>query len=376
MASVGERLKVERESRNTTLEEMVVATGIGQSYLDALERDAIHELPGKAFGKLYIRAYAEVFGFDPQPWIDDYDREQRLAQGPSTEPTRSAPVGSRPVAEAIARWKAERAAAEKAEPIVVEPVVPETVSETAPEEDGPETVTEPEPATEPVPETVTVPEIAPEPTPNSAPPVVVHEAPLRVPAGRRFIGPLLVLGVVVVAAAIYFGMSGTKVDPQDKAPIGAATTSVTASRIAPSPEPRPVEPPAPAVAKPPATPPSPAPAPSTTSAGSELTVSESGVGLRVVNLRLEGESDHFAEGVRVCFASRVLGGQRGDRIRHVWLYEGRVEQSIALRLGGPDFRTHSNKTLGHAGRWAVEARDERGSVLARVDFTCGPPAQP
>jgi len=105
-------------------------------------------------------------------------------------------------------------------------------------------------------------------------------------------------------------------------------------------------------------------------------VTEFGVGLRVVNLHLEGESDHFAEGVRVCFASRVLGGQRGDRIRHVWLYEGRVEQSILLRLGGADFRTHSNKTLGHAGQWAVEARDDKGDVLARSTFTCGPRTQP
>ena len=84
MATVGERLRLVRESRNTSIEDMVVATGIGQSYLEAVEKDEINVLPGKAFGKLYIRAYAEVFEFDPQPWIDDYDREQRAAAAGSS----------------------------------------------------------------------------------------------------------------------------------------------------------------------------------------------------------------------------------------------------------------------------------------------------
>ena len=44
MATVGERLKLMRESRNTSIEEMVVATGIGQSYLEAVEKDEIQAL--------------------------------------------------------------------------------------------------------------------------------------------------------------------------------------------------------------------------------------------------------------------------------------------------------------------------------------------
>jgi hypothetical protein len=101
-------------------------------------------------------------------------------------------------------------------------------------------------------------------------------------------------------------------------------------------------------------------------------VTEFGVGRRVVNLSLEGESDHFAQGVRVCFSSRVLGGRRGEILSHVWLYNEKFQQSIKLPLGGPDWRTHSNKTLGHAGPWAVEVRDADGNALARVTFTCDP----
>jgi transcriptional regulator with XRE-family HTH domain len=363
MATVGERLKVERETRKMTLDEMVVATGIGQSYLDALERGAIDELPGKAFGKLYIRAYAEVFGFDPQPWIDDYDREQRLVQGPSTEAMRMAPVGSRPVAEAIARWKAVRAAAEKVEP-VAEPVA-EPVIETLVAESAPEVLIEQEtPFEEPA--------APPEVLPTVAADVVILDTHARIPTVRRAGVPLLLLGVVAIASAIYFGIRGTGSD-QRTAPASSTPTKPTPPRVEPPSESRPIEPPPPVVAKPQASPPASAPVVRTAGPAGDLTVSEFGVGLRIVNLRLEGESDHFSQGSRVCFASRVLGGRRGDRIRHVWLHEGRIEQTIPLRLGGPDFRTHSNKTLGHAGNWAIEARDDRGAVLARATFTCLPP---
>jgi len=312
MASVGERLRLLRETRNTTIEEMVTATGIGQSYLEALERDAIHELPGKAFGKLYIRAYAEVFTFDPQPWIDDYDREQRLVAGASTEPTTSAPAGSRPVAAAIAQWKAARGAADEPEPVI-------EIEDVAPAQEAP-------------------PEV------GVAPP-------------KRRIAPLVLVGVAVIAAAIYFGTRSEQ-------------PSVQPAPESHPPEAPPPEPPPP-VAVPPQPPPTKAPVIRETPAGA-LSVAESGVGRRIVNLKLEGESDRFEPGTRVCFATRVVGGQRGEVIRHAWLYEGRIEQTITLRIGGPDWRTHSNKTLGRAGAWAVEARDEKGRVLARVELNCQP----
>jgi hypothetical protein len=329
MTHVGERLRLLRESRNTTLEEMVTATGIGQSYLEALERDAIPELPGKAFGKLYIRAYAEVFTFDPQPWIDDYDREQRLVAGASTEPTSPAPTGSRPVAAAIAQWKAARAAADRPEPAIEEV---EVVADVA--------TIEPEPA---------------------APPEEPAVPPAVSPNAKRRLAPVVVVGVVAIAAAIYFGMRKTEVAGNGEQPPVRTVQPVPESL---PPEPPPPEPPPPVVVK--------TPAPVPLRAPGLLSVTEFGVGRRVVNLNLEGESDHFDEGARVYFSTRVAGSQRGEVIRHVWLYEGRVQQTITLRIGGPDWRTHSNKTLGRAGAWAVEARDDKGRVLARMELTCGP----
>jgi hypothetical protein len=103
-----------------------------------------------------------------------------------------------------------------------------------------------------------------------------------------------------------------------------------------------------------------------------LKVAESAVGLRLVGTRLEAEGDRFRSGQRVTFATRVLGGAAGESIFHVWLRDGKVEQSIPLRLGGASWRTHSMKTLGRPGAWAVEARDEQGRVLARADLTVAP----
>jgi hypothetical protein len=105
---------------------------------------------------------------------------------------------------------------------------------------------------------------------------------------------------------------------------------------------------------------------------SALEVAESGVGLRLVGTRLEGEGDRFLAGQRVTFATRVFGGGSGEYIRHVWMRDGKLEQSIRLRLGGASWRTYSTKTLGRPGVWAVEARDEQGRVLARADLTVAP----
>ena len=101
-----------------------------------------------------------------------------------------------------------------------------------------------------------------------------------------------------------------------------------------------------------------------------LTVPESGVGRRLVRHQLEGQDDRFAAGTVVWFQTRVLGGQRGESIRHVWMHEGRAVQSISLRLGAADWRTQSSKMLRDTGRWAVEARDGEGRVLGRADFAC------
>ena len=292
----------------TSIDEMATATGIGRSYLEALERDEIRELPGKAFGKLYIRAYAEVLQFDPQPWIDAYERERRLdPDGPEELPP-PLPVRPRAVAAALTQWQ-ETKMKERREP---------------------------------------EPEVEPEAEPTAAAPAPARRSSLRAVTA-------IVIGIAVIAAAAYVLSSRKPVERP--APVAAPI------EVSKPIEPQPEAPPAPRP-----TPVKPVAAPAF---DGTLTVTESGVGRRVVNLRLEGESDRFQVGERVCFSTRVLGGERGVVIRHVWIFEGKVEQTIPLRLGGSDWRTHSNKTILGKGSWAVEARDGKGRVVARATFSSG-----
>jgi transcriptional regulator with XRE-family HTH domain len=354
MPAFGERLKRERESHGTTIEQIAAASGIGQSYLEALERDEFGALPGPAFGKLYIRAYAEVLGFDPQPWIDDYDRERRAAMPASLEPARSEPTRPRPVGEALAQWREARIR-EREEPAgeiapVEVPLVDAAPVEAVHDEAVPD---EPDqPTSEPA---RAIREISPAPTaaPRSRRPVVL------------FAVALLVAGAGIAYLAFF------RRAKEDPAPIAIVKPEPTPVESSPTPSPTP--PPTPE-AKPPSLPKQEKPVDRATMP-TPWVVTESGVGRRIVNLRLEGEADTFPEGSRVCFSSRVIGGRSGAILRHVWIRDGKIEQSIPLRLGGPDWRTHSNKTLGRPGAWTVEARDEDGRVLASAGFSCTPAAR-
>ncbi len=102
-----------------------------------------------------------------------------------------------------------------------------------------------------------------------------------------------------------------------------------------------------------------------------LSIAEFGVGTRIVHHQLENQAEYFEEGTQVWFWTRVLGGEAGEPIRHIWLHENREVGSVELILGGPHWRTQSRKTLhsGSAGRWAAEARDSAGLVVARQEFT-------
>jgi len=105
-----------------------------------------------------------------------------------------------------------------------------------------------------------------------------------------------------------------------------------------------------------------------------LTVTEYGVGTAVVERQLEGEGGSFPEGGMVYFLTRVVGGQSGDMIQHVWIHDGEERVKIDLSIGGSHWRTFSEKTLhtGMTGEWSVEARDMAGNVLATSTFVCEP----
>ena len=134
-------------------------------------------------------------------------------------------------------------------------------------------------------------------------------------------------------------------------------------------------PPPPTAEELPAPPPVPAPAPpvqAEPSSASHLKVAEFGVGTGIVDHQLVGRGDRFREGTVVWFWTSVLGGQPGDKIRHVWLHDGRSVAVADLNVNGTPWRTQSRRPLpeGSTGDWTVEARDQEGHVIASVGFTC------
>ena len=72
MPSFGEKLKLEREKRAVTLEQISLSTKIGTRMLQALEDNKFSQLPGGIFNKGFVRAYARCVGIDEDQAVADY----------------------------------------------------------------------------------------------------------------------------------------------------------------------------------------------------------------------------------------------------------------------------------------------------------------
>jgi cytoskeleton protein RodZ len=73
----GERLKRERELREVSPNEVVVATRISLRFLEALENEDWDKLPGGVFNRGFVRAIARYLGLDEENLLAEYD----LARG-------------------------------------------------------------------------------------------------------------------------------------------------------------------------------------------------------------------------------------------------------------------------------------------------------
>jgi cytoskeletal protein RodZ len=72
MASLGAQLKLAREKRGVTLEDISSSTKIGTRMLRAIEADHYDQLPGGIFNKGFVRAFARAVGVDEEKAIEDY----------------------------------------------------------------------------------------------------------------------------------------------------------------------------------------------------------------------------------------------------------------------------------------------------------------
>ena len=83
--SIGEKLRLARETRGIALRDISEQTRISMRYLEAIEADDYRRLPGGIFNRSFIRAYAKFVGVDEDQAIDDYGRTLRELGGPDEE---------------------------------------------------------------------------------------------------------------------------------------------------------------------------------------------------------------------------------------------------------------------------------------------------
>jgi cytoskeletal protein RodZ len=87
-AGIGEKLRLERETRGIALRDISEHTRISMRYLEAIESDDYRRLPGGIFNRSFIRAYAKFVGYDEQEAIEEYTRTMR-EHGESDEVVKS-----------------------------------------------------------------------------------------------------------------------------------------------------------------------------------------------------------------------------------------------------------------------------------------------
>ncbi|MFQ5766596.1 MAG: helix-turn-helix domain-containing protein [Acidobacteriota bacterium] len=79
-------MKRERKLREISLREISLGTKISIRYLEALERNDFASLPGGAFNKGFLRAYAAFIGLDPEEMVNHYLYElARQRETPESE---------------------------------------------------------------------------------------------------------------------------------------------------------------------------------------------------------------------------------------------------------------------------------------------------
>lgn len=89
MATLGQRLREEREKRGLTIEELARQTRIHARYFEAIERDDTASLPGGFFYRSFLRQYARLVGLPEEAYRAEIERSLAEEAGrPYTVPER------------------------------------------------------------------------------------------------------------------------------------------------------------------------------------------------------------------------------------------------------------------------------------------------
>ncbi len=83
----GEILRDKRTELGWTKEYISERTHLMVRVIDALETENNKYIPAPIYGRGFIRQYCAVLGLDPQPLLDDYNRQTKQPQGKTTRST-------------------------------------------------------------------------------------------------------------------------------------------------------------------------------------------------------------------------------------------------------------------------------------------------
>lgn len=93
MTNFGASFKKARESKGLSLKKIADETRISSRFLEAIEKEDFHVLPGGIFNRGFIRTYAERIGLDPEAALAEYEQlirtqepEQQFVPVEYTEP--------------------------------------------------------------------------------------------------------------------------------------------------------------------------------------------------------------------------------------------------------------------------------------------------
>ncbi len=114
MATLGERLRAERERRGLTIEELAQQTRISARFFEAIERDDRSSLPGGFFYRSFVRQYARMLELPEEAYQGEIERSlSEESEKPYQAPERHIDVPPLPTAgrsrKEEALWWAARA---------------------------------------------------------------------------------------------------------------------------------------------------------------------------------------------------------------------------------------------------------------------------
>src|SRR3954463_15377745 len=92
---IGRTLTEARERAGLDLRAVEERTKIRVRYLRPLEGDRGDDLPSRAYGKGFLRTYAELLGLDAETLVDEYRRQVEAGDIPSMHPLGDAVLESR-----------------------------------------------------------------------------------------------------------------------------------------------------------------------------------------------------------------------------------------------------------------------------------------